>query len=106
MIIAYNDKRPITADAACDVWALGVMVFEAFTRQPAVDLFGGADGTLKLARGELAYPWEAAELDKAFGGSRARRVVEACLARDPAARPTAAALARSITLISNNTEGA
>ena len=102
--MAHEDKRPVTADAACDVWALGVMVFEAFTRQPGVDPLGGADGAKKLARGELSYPWEAEELDKAFGGSRARRVVESCLARDPAARPTAAALVQSISLISNHTE--
>ena len=104
VVIAYDNKRPVTAAAACDVWALGVMVFEAFTRKPAVDPFGGAEGAKKLARGELRYPWEAGELDETFGGGRVRRVVEACLARDPAARPTAAALVHNISLISSHTE--
>ena len=104
VVIAYDDQRRVTAAAACDVWALGVMVFEALTRTPAVDPFQGVEGAKKLARGELRYPWEGEELDRTFGGSRARRVVEACLARDPAARPTAAALVQSISLISTHTE--
>ena len=80
------------------------MAFEAFTRRPAVDPLGGAEGALRLAGGELAYPWEAAELRWPFGGDRARRAVLACLARDPAARPTAAALVESLSLISDQPE--
>ena len=104
VIVAYERKEEVIADAASDIWALGVMVFEAFTRKPAVDPFGGAEGAKKLARGELKYPWEEAELDKAFGGSRARLVVQSCLARDSAARPTAARLVQGISHISNHTD--
>ena len=104
VIIAYDNKQRVAAAPAQDVWALGVMVFEAFTRKPAVDPFRGAEGCKQLARGEAKYPWEEGEQDQEFGGSRARRLVESCLARDPEQRPTAAALVEAIRLISNHTE--
>ena len=104
VIKAFDDKSRIMSAAAQDVWALGVMVFEAFTRKPAVDPFGGVEGCVALARGEKQYPWEAAEQAQAFGGSRARQLVESCLERDPEQRPTAAALVNAITMISDKTK--
>ena len=106
VIKAFDAKSSVTSAAAQDVWALGVMVFEAFTRKPAVDPFGGVEGCVALARGEKQYPWEAEEQAKAFGGSRARQLVESCLARDAGERPTAAALVNAISMISNRTEEA
>ena len=106
VIRAFDDKALVTVDPAQDVWALGVMVFEAFTRKPAVDPFGGVEGCVALARGDKQYPWEAEEQAKAFGGSRARQLVESCLAREPEKRPSAAALVDAINMISNRTEAA
>lgn len=101
VVIAFANKRTVTASPAQDVWALGVMVFEAFTRTPAVDPLGGVDGCTALARGEALYPWEGNVDDEEFSGSRARQLVESCLTRDPADRPTAAALVEAIRLFSN-----
>ena len=33
VVIAYDEKRNVVATAALDVWGLGVIIFEAFTRQ-------------------------------------------------------------------------
>ena len=106
MVVAFDEKRKVEAAPAQDVWALGVMVYEAFTRNPGVDPFGGANGAKQLARGELQYPWEAAELEWPFGGVRAQRAVLSCLARNPTVRPTAAALVESISRISDQPEAA
>ena len=105
MVAAFDDSRNVVAAAAQDVWALGVMVFEAFTRMPGVDPFCGAQGAKQLARGALQNPWESTHLEWPLDAARARRVVLACLAREPASRPTAAALVRSISLITNQPEG-
>ena len=102
MVIGFHEQRAVPAAPSQDVWALGVMVFEALTRRPAVDPFGGAEGCKKLARGEAQYPWEGGEQDREFGGSRARQLVESCLARDPERRPAAAALVEAIRMISNH----
>lgn len=103
VVIAFDERRSIVTDPACDIWALGVMVFEAYTRSHAVDPLAGVKGAVQLARNEASYPWEAEEVEDTFGGSRGRRVVEACLARDTAQRPSAEALVEAIGRISKRT---
>lgn len=104
--MAFENNIKVTTATPQDVWALGVMVFEAFTRMPAVDPLGGAKGCSALARGEQLYPWESQAQGGAFDNSRARKLVESCLARDPAARPTAAALVGAISMIIDKTRTA
>ena len=106
VILGFDEKRNVTAEPAQDIWALGVMVFEAFTRQAAVDPLCGVGGCTALARGDKLYPWEAQDQENEFGGSRARKLVESCLARDPEQRPTAQTLVESIRLIGNRTQWA
>ena len=103
LVIAHEERRPVTATAALDVWALGVMVFEAFARRPAVATGARVEGCRRLARGAERYPWEEPEQARAFGGSRARELVELCLARDAAKRPSAALLVERIRAISHRT---
>ena len=104
--VAFAEKRLERVTPAVDVFALGVVVFECFTGSHAISPLSGPDSCVQLARGERRYPWE--ELpqsqDRAFGGSRARKVVEACLERDADKRPSAEALVEAIRLITNRTE--
>ena len=107
VILAFNDKRSVAVTPAQDVWALGVMVFEALTRQPAVDPFGRVPGCLALARGERAYPWEASGAQGGgFRRSRVWQLVAPCLARDPAERPSAAAVVDAVRAFCNRTAAA
>jgi serine/threonine protein kinase len=101
--MAWHEKRDTVATAAQDIWALGAMVFEAFSQVAAVNPFGGREACVRLARGEEQYPWEGPQKIKGFSDSRAHEVVKACLARDPAERPSAAALVQQIRQITHCT---
>ena len=83
-----------------DIWALGVMAFELLAERPAFPRFTskGAIFASLLERPDAApLPWEgpagAGDLEKL---RNLRGPVLACLSRDPAARPTAAALVATI----------
>jgi serine/threonine protein kinase len=102
VVLAFSERKDIKASAAMDIWSLGVMVYEALTQQPAVDPFGGVDFCCELARGEAEFPWEEGDQDDKFQGSRARKLVEACLARNPESRATAASLVASISNLSKH----
>ena len=90
------DRRHLATAAAHDVWALGVMAFEATVgchSAPTMQV-------LKLcAAGTHPYPWELprAEQPAAWRASPLRRVLAPCLSRDPAARPSAALLAAGLS---------
>jgi serine/threonine protein kinase len=85
----------LVADAAADVWALGLTAFEVFTGErvfppgiPLPEIYDAISGRRPL-------PWEAQGGDKLALVGRLRgfrRHVLACLERDPAHRPTAAAV--------------
>lgn len=102
VVRAHYAHQPLAALPSQDVWALGVMTYEAFAREPAVDPWAVRGHCADLAGGAASYPWEAGAPASAFGGSRARDLVERCLARDPRRRPTAAALVQSLRLISSH----
>ena len=93
----------IAAHPAADIWALGVMVYEALTdgavfppyATPPSDVYAAASGSVR-------YPWEL-DRDKQFSRYRVRPAVEACLARDPAARPSAVELITMIDRLANVT---
>lgn len=101
--MAWHEKRNVTATAAQDIWALGVMVFEAFSREAAVDPFGGPRMCVRLAQGEEQYPWEGPRKIRSFTDSRAHELVKACLDRDPEERPTAVTLVQRMRAITHRT---
>lgn len=85
--------RNIVADAAADMWALGVMAFELLTSEP---VFQPLVSTRETIWGQLcgrqALPWE----DGASGHEEKllllrglKRAVLQCLHRQPEERPTA-----------------
>ena len=92
VISAYNRSAKVVVHPSLDIWALGVMAFEALTQRPA---FATGAALFAAAAGDAPFPWAASERAAApasWRRSRLRPVVEACLARDAAARPTAAGL--------------
>jgi serine/threonine protein kinase len=92
VVLAVNASEDVAVHPSHDVYALGVMASEAIARQAAhvatSDIFA-------CAASGRRYLWEeaAAEQPAPWRQSRLRALVEPCLARDAAARLTAAALA-------------
>jgi serine/threonine protein kinase len=80
---AYKRNEHIAAHPAQDVWALGVMVYEALTHSHALPRETSNDVAFELAAGKQQYLWERDELDPAYAKSKLRGCVAACLARDP-----------------------
>lgn len=82
--------------AAQDVWALGVVAFEAIAQRQALPSIRDIRA---CAAGTEAYPWQLPPEAQppAWRESRLRRALAPCLERDPAARPSAAALAASVS---------
>ena len=72
-----------------DIWALGVTVYEAITGDSALPSRRGA--AYACAAGDAPYPWEKS-VPRCLLDSGHSRLVLACLARNAAARPTAAAV--------------
>ena len=100
---SYSAGERFAAHPAADIWALGVMVYEALTDDIVFPPFvTSASDVLAAASGSVRYPWEL-DRDKQFSRYRIRPAVEACLARDPAARPTAASLIAQIDRLANVT---
>lgn len=81
---------------------MGVMVYEAVVGHMALISLTIVRG---CALGTRSYPWElpADQLEPAWRKSRLRGMVAACLSRDPAERPTAAALAASVSKVGHVT---
>lgn len=104
-VIAHATGAELTSQPSLDVWAVGVVMYECLTGEPAFPRFSGADAIVQCATGGAAYPWEAPD-DVGAGvwrTARMRPIVEACLARDPAQRPTALQLLRSVRRLDNMT---
>ena len=103
---SYAAHARCAAHPAADIWALGVIVYEAltddivfppFVKRPT-DIFAAASGTAR-------YPWEL-DQDAQFSRYRIRPVVVACLARKAAARPTAVQLLAQLDRLINVTAAA
>ena len=95
VVNAYVDGSFVTVEPSVDVWALGVMAFEVLSGRRA--LYTMAE-LYACAAGKQPYPWEAAP-DAAGEPWRKLRLwslVLACLARDSAARPTAATVVKQL----------
>lgn len=72
-----------------DIWALGVVAFEAVTQSRALT---SQAQIAQCVQGGAAYPWEVppGAQPQAWRQSRLRPLVAPCLQRDAALRPTAA----------------
>lgn len=112
VVRALAEGRRVEIAGAHDVWALGVMVFEAFTGGPAIAPTSGRQHVIDLANGHTSYLWEcltenesantaevcrvseglSTEQASAFLRSKARGAVVACLQREPEECPSAAQL--------------
>ena len=82
---------PAGYDERADVWSYGVVAFAVLTREAAfgIDSEMGIVETIRRAR-EETLSWDSG-VGRALS-AEARRFVEACLERDPRARPSSAAL--------------
>jgi serine/threonine protein kinase len=103
------DAHSIVATSAVDVWALGVIAFEMLTRCHAFSypFSQSLRDVFDCLMGRALLPWEAAApggTERAAQMGLLRRTVLACLARDPAARPsTRDVLASWISLLERTT---
>lgn len=91
---AEQQVKSVTADAAVDVWALGIISFELLTRSRVfVPFETPAEEIMDQLQGRGKLPWEGPQRTTLLPKLRAlKRSVLSCLARDPAQRPTSAAL--------------
>ena len=92
VINAHDEGEAVTVQPAHDIWALGVMAYEVIANERA---FQSSKSIFACAEGSEVYPWEAARLAAApqtWRKSRLRPAVQACLERDLAQRPSAAAV--------------
>ena len=88
VVCADMSCATVRASPSHDIWGLAVTVFECICRQPA--LCSRAQ-VRAAAMGDQPYPWEL-PTDKqppAWRQSRLRALLQPCLARNAAERPTA-----------------
>ena len=96
VVAAYHGRTNITVAAAHDVWALGVIAFEAVVGHLAVQ---SLEQLFQCAQGKVPFPWDVSMLSEAperWRYSRLRPLIEHCLAHDAAERPTAAEVMQQV----------
>ena len=95
-MVAAKADRDVQIGAAQDVWALGVMAYEAIV---GAVTFSSIIDVGDCAVGVTQYPWDQPTEAQpvAWRRSRLRTLVAPCLARDPATRPTATALLKVVS---------
>jgi serine/threonine protein kinase len=95
-----DGETTIVAEAATDVWAIGVIAFELCTRASAFPvMIWQHDSIADAALGKRPLPWESeVGTFRTIPELRAlSSVVRACLARNAAARPSAADVVRTLS---------
>ena len=90
----------VVADPSTDIWAFGIMGYELLTGKTAFPP-GLPRGTIRrMLHGKAPLPWEAnahsSELSAELTDNELKGIVLSCLARKPAVRPSAAALAATL----------
>lgn len=102
---AHFAKTELTVHPSLDIWAVGVVMFEALTGAPAFPRFCGADTIAACAAGEAAYPWEggADEVPRAWTHARMYPIIAPCLSRDLERRPSAPELMRAFRRLEHMT---
>jgi serine/threonine protein kinase len=102
VLTALSAKREILADPSQDIWALGVVAYECLTHSAAFPVFCTREDIDAAAQGTCPYPWEADKRSMLFVKSKARPLIEACLSRSAARRPTAQQLLARIDALGFN----
>jgi serine/threonine protein kinase len=88
-----SGSTDIVADAAADIWALGLTAFEVFTGERVFPPGTPLEEMYERISGRQALPWESADGAALVQKLRGfRRHVLQCLHRDPRQRPTATAM--------------
>jgi len=84
----------MVADAAADIWALGVVAFELMTYEPAFSQLTARREIDDMHLGKRPLPWEAGgEKHARMGELRGMQAsVQQCLSHNPGDRPSAADL--------------
>ena len=102
VVTALHAGCKLEVTAAHDVWALGVVAFEAIAGQQAMR---SVNDIRRSAAGQQAYPWEGplGAQPPAWRHSRLRGLLLPCLARNAAARPSAAAVAELVSQVGQST---
>ena len=102
IVTAVYDDRHIEMSAAHDMWAVGVMAYEAVVGHMAMSSISVIRA---CAAGRQAYPWEvpSGEQEPAWRKSRLRGIMATCLSRDPSVRPTAQALSAAVSNVGHAT---
>ena len=103
---SYAARKPIATDPAQDIWALGVVAYEALTDCVVFPPSARASrDAYAAAHSSAPYPWESGRRDKQLSQCNLCEVVGACLARDPSARPSAQDLLAHIVRLNNAATG-
>ena len=95
VIRATRSGETVVVDASHDVWALGVIAYEAITGTRALATRPQADA---CACEGVQYPWEQSEdrMPEKWVRSRLRAIMRPCLDRRAGERPPAAAIAEAV----------
>ena len=102
IVVAAKANREVVVSTKQDVWALGVIAYEAIVGSFTLATL---NAVIDCATGVAPYPWELPVEAQvaAWRRSRLRAIMAPCLARNPASRPPAAALLAALRSIGHVT---
>ena len=96
IVCAARGDYEVPVSAAQDVWALGMMAYEAVV---GAITFTTLDAIGECASGDLPYPWERplSAQPAAWRRARLRPLIMPCLAREPSERPPSSELLAAVS---------